>query len=284
MKRYCFRLFVLFIFIVALIGTFFAGTYVSCLATNVKNPEYELPIIMYHHILKDKSKHGKFVISPDEFESDLKYLKKNGYTTITADALIRYQEDGEPLPEKPVMLTFDDGYLSYSEYAVPLLKKYSMCAVVSIVGAYTDEYTKMQDRNVSYAHLNWEDVEILSTTTHTEIQNHTYDMHKISGGRNGCAKMRGENDDHYKEFFTKDVEKMRNLIFDHTKKQANCFTYPFGFFCSEAEGEIKKMGFKMSLSCTEGVNKINRNSSLYKLHRFNREHNRSIEKILNPKK
>lgn len=281
MKRYCFRFFLLLICISIPLGIFHVGTYVSCVATDAKNVEYELPIIMYHHILKDKSKHGKFVISPDEFESDLKYLKKNGYTTITADALIRYHEDGDPLPEKPVMLTFDDGYLSYLEYAVPLLKKYGMCAVVSIVGAYTDEYTKVQDRNVSYAHLNWEDVETLSATTHTEIQNHTYDMHKISGGRNGCAKMQGESDDHYKDYFTKDVEKMRNLIFEHTKKQANCFTYPFGFFCSEAEEEIKKMEFKMSLSCTEGINKINRDTPLYKLHRFNREHNRSIEKMLN---
>ena len=123
MKRILFR-FVVFAACIALIfGVFHAGAYICCLAKETRGAEYELPIIMYHHILKEKSKQGKFVVSPDEFEADLKYLKKNGYTAITADTLIRYHEDGEPLPDKPVMITFDDGYLSYLEYAVPLLEK-----------------------------------------------------------------------------------------------------------------------------------------------------------------
>lgn len=280
MKKFLFRFVVFAVCIALIFGVFHAGAYICCLAEEHREAEYELPIIMYHHILKEKSKHGKFVISPDEFEADLKYLEANGYTTITADALIRYCEESEPLPDKPVMLTFDDGYLSYMEYAVPLLEKYEMSAVVSIVGAYTDEYSVQDDRCVSYAHLNWDDVNSLSNSTHTEIQNHTYDMHKISGGRNGCSKMRGENSEHYKKVFTDDVRKMRSLIYQNTGKQANCFTYPFGFLCGEAEDEIKKMGFKMSLSCTEGMNKISRDSSLFKLKRFNREHNRSAEKIL----
>lgn len=283
MKRILFRLMIFTLCISLMFGIFRAGAYICCLAEDNREAEYELPIIMYHHILKEKSKHGKFVISPDEFEEDLKYLKYSGYNTITADALIRYHEEGEPLPNKPVMLTFDDGYLSYMEYVVPLLEKYEMSAVVSIVGAYTDEYSEEKDRCVSYAHLNWDDVNSLSNSTHTEIQNHTYDMHKISGGRNGCSKMRGEDPNHYKKVFTEDVQKMRDLIYQNTGKQANCFTYPFGFLCGEAEDEIKKMGFKMSLSCTEGINKINRNSSLFKLERFNREHKRSVEKILTVK-
>ncbi len=267
-----------------LMGIFYAGAAVCCLAEDAKKSEYSLPIIMYHHILKEKSKQGKFVISPNEFEDDLKYLKKNGYTTITADALIRYQKEGEPLPEKPIMLTFDDGHLSYLEYAVPLLEKYDMAAVVSIVGTYTDEYTENKDRCLSYAYLNWEDVKKLSDSTHTEIQNHTYDMHKIADGRNGCAKMRGEDSAHYQKIFTEDVRKMRNLIYENTGKQANCFTYPFGFLCGEAEEEIQKMGFSMSLSCAEGINKISRDSSLFKLLRYNRAHKRPVSQILSGKK
>lgn len=248
-----------------------------------KNAEYDLPIIMYHHILKEKSKLGKFIISPDEFEADLKYLKENGYQTITAEALIRYKEEGEALPEKPVMITFDDGHLSYLEYAVPLLEKYDMCAVVSVVGAYLDEYTKTKDRCISYAYLNWEDVKALGSSAHTEIQNHTYNMHKISNGRSGCSKMRGEDGDKYREIFKEDVKKMRDLIYENTGKNADCFTYPFGFMCKEAEEEIKKMGFRMSLSCREEINRINRESSLFKLARYNREHKRSVERILGKK-
>ena len=283
MKRSLLCLLIFVLCITLLLGVFYAGAAICCVAEDAKQGEYSLPIIMYHHILKEKSKQGKFVISPNEFEDDLKYLKKNGYTTITADALIRYQKEGEPLPEKPIMLTFDDGYLSYLEYALPLLEKYNMAAVVSIVGAYTDEYTKNKDRCLSYAYLNWEDVKTLSQSTHTEIQNHTYDMHKIADGRNGCAKMRGEEEAHYQKIFTEDVQKMRNLIYENTGKQANCFTYPFGFLCGEAEEEIQKMGFSMSLSCAEGINKISRDTSLFKLRRYNRAHKRPVSQILGKK-
>ncbi len=266
-----------------LLGVFSAGAALCALAEDAITYDYTLPIIMYHHILKEKNQQGKFIISPKEFEEDLKFIKENGYTTVTADAVIRYQKEGEPLPEKPIMLTFDDGYLSYLEYALPLLEKYDMTAVVSIVGTYTDEYTKSNDRCLSYAYLNWEDVKTLSNSTHTEIQNHTYDLHKIANGRKGCAKMKGEDLAHYQKIFTEDVEKMRNLIFENTGKQANCFTYPFGFFCGDAEDEIKKMGFMMSLACTEGTNKISRDSSLFKLHRFNRAHGRPVSQILSDK-
>ncbi|MBR4874497.1 MAG: polysaccharide deacetylase family protein [Clostridia bacterium] len=283
MKRIFIRIAVIIsAFLISLIA-FSLGSYIYSVSEENLS-DTKLPIIMYHHILKEKGKLGKFVISPDEFEEDLKYLKSEGYETITADALIRYKEENEPLPEKPVMLTFDDGYLSYAEYALPLLEKYGFCAVVSVVGAYTDEYTKNNDRCVSYAYMNWEDIKSLSDSKNTEIQNHTYDMHKISGGRQGCAKMKGENKEKYQKIFYEDVKKMRDLIYENTGKQANCFTYPFGFMCSEAEEEIKKMGFKMSLSCAEGLNFINQDSSLFKLKRFNREHNRPIRKILEGKK
>ena len=66
-----------------------------------------LPILMYHSILKDNSRAGKYVISPDTIEQDMLYLKDHGYTTVVMADLIDYVENGTPLPEKPVMLTFD---------------------------------------------------------------------------------------------------------------------------------------------------------------------------------
>jgi len=278
-KRYFFRLFVFLITLAVFFGIFRAGTYIFCLAKDL-NTEYDLPIIMYHHILKEKGRHGEFIISPDEFETDLKYIKENGYKTILPEDIISYQENGTPLPEKPIMLTFDDGHLSYLEYAVPLLEKYDMKALVSVVGAYTNDYTNCPDRCVSYAYLSWEDIKNLSASSHTEIGNHTYDMHKISGGRNGCSKIKGESIEHHRTIFTEDAQKMQSLIYEYTKKSPLCFTYPFGYLCDETETEIKNLGLKMSLSCTEGINKISKKSSLFKLKRFNRAHKRSVEGIL----
>ena len=116
----------------------------------------ELPIVMYHSILKSKS--GKYIIHPDTFEDDLKYIQSKGYTSITMTDLINYVYNDSPLPDKPIIITFDDGNYNNLSYAVPLLHKYNMKAVISIVGAYTDTYTDTGESNPNYGYLRWEDI------------------------------------------------------------------------------------------------------------------------------
>ena len=84
---------------------------------------------MYHHISKKTSALGAYVITPEQFESDLKFIKDKGYEAITTQNLVDYFDGKFELPEKPIMITFDDGYLSFYEYAYPLLKQYNMKAV-----------------------------------------------------------------------------------------------------------------------------------------------------------
>ncbi len=70
----------------------------------------ELPIIMYHGLTKNPSKVNAYVIPISSFEEDLKYLKENGYTTVLMEDVINYVDGNEALPEKPIVLTFDDGF------------------------------------------------------------------------------------------------------------------------------------------------------------------------------
>ena len=95
-----------------------------------------VPIVMYHSVLKSSKQLGKFVITPTELENDFKYLQANGYTAITMTQLINFVYDGNPLPQKPVIITFDDGYLNNYTYVTPLLEEYDMKAVISIVGKF----------------------------------------------------------------------------------------------------------------------------------------------------
>ena len=91
-------------------------------ATNASaQPEgIELPIVMYHHILKDQSRLNKYTISPDEFRRDMQYLQDNGYTPVLMQDLLLFVQEGVPLPDKPVMITFDDGYESCNVTRNPL--------------------------------------------------------------------------------------------------------------------------------------------------------------------
>ena len=137
-----------------------------------------IPIMMYHQV--KNSKFGKDVISPYEFESDLKYLSENNYTTITMTQLIGYVYQDDELPEKPIILSFDDGYLSTYQYVYPLLEKYNMKIVLSIVGKSTDAYSKVHDVNVDYASMTWDQVKEIQNSGRVEIQNHTYNLHKVN--------------------------------------------------------------------------------------------------------
>ncbi|QSX05207.1 polysaccharide deacetylase family protein [Sedimentibacter sp. zth1] len=243
------------------------------------NSAIKLPIVMYHHFLKDSKAWGKYVISPDEFEMDLVYIKKKGYTTVDMQDLINYVYNDIPLPEKPIMLTFDDGYLSQVEYILPILKKYNCKAIISIVGIYTDTFTESKDTCLSYAYLSWGRIKDLVKSDYIEIQNHSYDLHKI-GKRKGVGKKFGETYEKYKQALNNDILYMQNLIEKNVGYRPTTFTYPFGEMSDESETILKDIGFLATLSCAEGVNYITKNKEdLYKLKRCNRPYKINREKF-----
>ncbi len=230
-----------------------------------------VPIIMYHSILKDPARSNKYTITPSVLEEDLKYIKDNGYTTITISDLISYVYEDKQLPEKPIILTFDDGHYNNYGYLLPLLEKYDMKAVISIVGAYTDKFTQTDEANLNYSYLRWKDIKELMDTGRIEFQNHTYDLHSNTGKRIGTKKIKGETDEHYRQVLEEDIIKLQKEFEEYTNYTPQCFTYPFGGISNASLDIIKELGFKASLSCEQGINKLTKNpNSLYLLKRYNR--------------
>lgn len=231
----------------------------------------DVPIIMYHSILKDPSRSNKYTVTPAVLEEDLKYIKDKGYTTVTIADLISYVYDDSPLPEKPIVLTFDDGHYNNYGYLFPLLEKYNMKAVISIVGSYTDKFTETDEANLNYSYLRWKDIKELMDTGRIEFQNHTYNLHSNTGKRIGTKKIKGETDEHYKSILKDDILKLQQEFEENTNYTPKCFTYPFGGISNASLDIIKELGFKASLSCEQGINKLTKNpNSLYLLKRYNR--------------
>ena len=231
----------------------------------------KIPIIMYHSILKDPARSNKYTITPAVLEEDLKYIKANGYETITISDLISYVYADKPLPPKPIILTFDDVHYNNYGYLYPLLEKYDMKAVISIVGSYTDKFSETDEANLNYSYLRWKDINELISSGRVEFQNHTYNLHDNTHGRIGAKKKKGESDDEYKKILEEDINKLQNEFKENTGYVPTCFTYPFGGISNSSLDIIKELGFKASLSCEEGINKITKNpNSLYLLKRYNR--------------
>ncbi len=237
-----------------------------------------VPCIMYHHISSDSSKGSKYVITPQVLEQDLKYIKEQGFTPVLMEELISYTEEFfSTLPEKPILITFDDGYYSNYVYAYPLLQKYNMKAVISIIGKQTNEIAYSGKQNVKYSHLNWEQAKEMVESGLVEIQNHSYDMHEKSGKRVGVRKGRYESVSDYEHALEGDVLRLQDLMQEKLGYTPSTFAYPFGEFSKESDDIMKSFGFKVVYRASEGMNRIEKGMGFMVIKRFNRPYGESTE-------
>lgn len=229
-----------------------------------------LPIIMYHSILKNSARTGTYVITPSELRKDFEYLRANGYQTVLPRDLIAYVTQNTPLPEKCVMLTFDDGHYNNLTYLLPLLEEFSYTAVISVVGKYTDLYTSLQDKNPAYAYFTYSDLVLLEENGRIELANHSYNLHE-HGLFKGSSKSSNETTEIYQQRLKKDLLSMQERMVEQGLTRPICYTYPYGIISKESLPVVKECGFTVSLSCAEKPNYITRNPEcLYLLNRYNR--------------
>ncbi len=235
------------------------------------SPKVKLPAIMYHSILKDPFRTGEYVVTPESFENDLIYLKEHGYTAIFPSQITDFCENGIPLPEKPVLITFDDGHLNNMTYALPLLEKYGMNAVINIVGAFTEQAEKENDPNPYYAYLRRDDILSMKESGRIEFGCHTYNFHSLNG-RNGASINKGEAPEHFKKLFREDISKWNDMFSGKYKLETDIFAYPFGFRSDEGDEVLEENGFKIILTCRESCNYLEYSGEkkLIFIDRFNR--------------
>lgn len=253
-------------------------TVLFCAADNASQatsstPSREIPIIMYHHITEHKDKAGKYTVTETELEEDLKYIKKIGYQTVTVEDLINFVEGKQQLPEKIIMITFDDGFESVYAIAFNLLKKYEMRAVVSVIGKQADIYSEINDHNINYSNLTWNEIKEMNESNIIEIQSHTYNLHKNGPGeRKGIIKIQGESTTEYRKILSDDLNKMKRILKEKAQVNSNAIAIPFGAYTNDTISILKELGFKCTLTCDEKISTITADDkdTLFQLGRFNR--------------
>ncbi len=139
---------------------FFNTTATSALALSV-------PILMYHYIgnnpnPKDTARNA-LSVTPDNFNAQMDYLAKNGYTPITLDTLYGIFDGQASAPSKPVVLTFDDGYVDFYYNAYPILRAHNFHAVSFLISGLVD---------TSY-YIHWNQVEEISHSGLVTFEDHT---------------------------------------------------------------------------------------------------------------
>lgn len=102
-------------------------------ATSTVQRIAHIPILIYHSVrpyypgITNLVK--EYTVPPDIFDDQMKYLRDNGFTVVVFDDVWAYFQNGTPLPAKPVMITFDDGWENQYVYAYPILKKYKYTGI-----------------------------------------------------------------------------------------------------------------------------------------------------------
>ena len=234
-----------------------------------------LPVLLYHHF--DENVTADTVVSPGRFREQMIALKEAGYTTVTLRQIVDYVEQGVPLPDKPILITMDDGYTSNLTIAAPILEELGMCATVFLIGIYEGETINPHSGNVLYparfayeAAAEWVEKGVL------ELQSHTYDMHQkaVDGfsGRDGILRLVGEEDAAYRLALQMDAEAFSEKMKGRgATEEVFALAYPYGFFCSDAREILEEVGIRMTFTVVEHKNtlRVGEKGCLWNMGRFN---------------
>lgn len=188
-----------------------------------------IPILMYHDILPKKE--VSWDVTPEELEEHFQLLKSEGVTPISIDDLMVHLRTGTPLPEKPVVLTFDDGYKGHYEYVYPLLKKYGYPAVFSI---YTDGITN----NTGRPKATWEQIREMAKDPLVTISAHSV-THPLD-----LTKLPDEQ-------LQKEVVESKKTLELYLGIPIHYFTYPVGKYDERVAQLVASSGYQMALTMSD---------------------------------
>ena len=204
----------------------------------------QVPILCYHQIRDWRPKDSKgakdYIVPVDAFKKQIQMLADSDYHTILPDQLYAYLTTGAALPDKPIMLTFDDTDLDQFTVARPELEKHGFKAVYFVMTVSLGRPRYMSKAQVKQ----------LSDEGNV-IGSHTWDHHNVK-------KYQGQD-------WVTQIDKPTKTLEEITGKKINYFAYPFGLWNPEAIPELKKRGFAAAFVLAE---KRDQQDPLYTIRRI----------------
>ncbi|QOX62851.1 polysaccharide deacetylase family protein [Anoxybacterium hadale] len=181
-------------------------------------------------------------VSAEDFAIQMEYLYQNHYHTLTLDEVKSYYDQQEALPEKSVLLTFDDCYQSLSFFAYPILKQYNFHAVSFVVSGWLNEDRKPFTPEKSICLT---EAELIDMNDVFEYANHTDQFHTRTG--TAVSKVMEAADDE----FSQDLDRCNAIgILDNR----DVFAYPFGLYEERNVDLLRKKGFRLAFTSQGGKN------------------------------
>ena len=187
-----------------------------------------VPVITYHDVVPQKQALSD--VTPEELESHLQRIQAKGLTPISLDRLISHLRTGLPLPAKPILLSFDDGYGSHHQYVYPLLQKYSYPAIFSIDTDSIEHAVK--------SHLTWKELRQMAANPLVTI---------ASQGVTHSPDLRQLPDD---KLQTEVVESKR-ILEAKLGIPVRYFAYPEGKYDARVANSVQMAGYQAALTMND---------------------------------
>jgi len=217
----------------------------------------QIPILMYHDV--SDLGHG-YSKTPEVFRRQMTELLEAGFHTVSFAQVMDFVDHGTTLPEKPIVITFDDGYLTNYTEVFPILQELGIHVEISVIG-----------NAIQYANwgMEWDHVREMQESGLVSFQAHTNALHDAAG-RTGILKKAEESWADYVATFGADTRTIIARLKQETGQRPQVFTYPLGKHNPVAEAMVRHMGFRASLTTLDGIAKVRHGdrSSLYLMNRI----------------
>ena len=219
-------------------------------------------VLCYHNVASAKERERypeekNWIITIDNFEEQLKFLKDNDYQTLTMQEFYDWKMGKINLPYKSVLITFDDGFLSNAYYAIPLLKKYEMNATLFVVGEYIEKSTETEWKEDVKTYLNKNLLEqIRDNFPNIEIYSHSYGLHEDGAIESASV-----------ENLREDIRKFNANI-----KNSDVYSYPLGKYNNNMIQALKQEGIVLAFKDEKNQKnnkKVTRDDDNYAIPRIN---------------
>ncbi len=188
-----------------------------------------VPILTYHN-LGEQAK-GRLVLAAASFREQMRYLKTNGYRVVSLAEFIEFSRLNRQLPQRAVVLTFDDGYRAFKDHAYPVLKELGFTATLFI---YTDWV------GAGRGALSWADLRELAAAG-MDIQAH-------SKTHADLRRAQGETEAQYARRMQAELEQPQDLFNRNLGRRSQILAYPYGRWEEGLLPKVKEYGYIAAFS------------------------------------
>lgn len=215
-----------------------------------------VPVLCYHDV--SNTSKASWAVTPQNLRAHFSYLKQSGYTPISIADYIKAARGEIELPAKPIMLTFDDGYVSFYTEIFPLLKEYRYPAVMALITSWL-EYAPVDAGTI----LNWDQIREMEQSGLVTFASHTHQSHRYTtvnpqGDGHGMTEMmryyNGEYEslDSYQQRLRDDLRQSQNLFLKELGHKVDVIAWPYGSYTQYALDIALSEGFSASLILNDG--------------------------------